>query len=183
MLDKPATQPAAKKPPSKHRIKIFRATEGTNLDMPQEGVTPVDEIGLAQAYSAGLGEGSVVKSLFTDADSGMSLSYAWFKSNYMLLRHAHDADCAYYVIAGEVHLGTEVLKAGDVFFVPANQLYQYSAGPEGVEVLEVRNAPNFNIRFSGNSAAVWGRIGAVAAANLDAWRTEPPPPAAARMPR
>jgi mannose-6-phosphate isomerase-like protein (cupin superfamily) len=182
MLGKPAAQLVAKERPNKHRIQVFRAADGTNLSMPQEGVTPADEIGIAQAYSAGLGEGSVVKSLFSDADSGISLSYAWFKSNYMLLRHAHNVDCAYYVIAGEVHLGTEVLKAGDVFFVPANQLYQYSAGPEGVEVLEVRNASNFNIRFSGNSAAVWGRISAVAAANLANWRTEPRPTAAARMP-
>jgi mannose-6-phosphate isomerase-like protein (cupin superfamily) len=183
MLGKSATQPGAKERPNKHRIKIFRAADGTNLSMPQEGVTPVDEIGLAQAYSAGLGDGSVVKSLFSHADFGMSLSYAWFKSNYMLLRHAHDVDCAYYVISGEVHLGTEVLEAGDVFFVPANQLYQYSAGPEGVEILEVRNAATFNIRFSGNSAAVWGRIGAVAAANLAAWQAAPPPTAATRMPR
>jgi len=183
MLDEPATEPAAKAQPSKRRIEIFRATEGTDLSMPQEGVTSVDESGLAQAYAAGLGEGSVVKSLFTDAASGLSLSYAWFKSNYVLLRHAHDADCAYYVIAGEVHLGTEVLKAGDVFFVPANQLYHYTAGPDGVEILEVRTATEFNIRFSGNSAAVWARIGAVAAANRPAWREAAPPAAAARMPR
>jgi mannose-6-phosphate isomerase-like protein (cupin superfamily) len=183
MSGKSATQRGAKEPASKHRIKIFRAADGMDLSMPQEGVTPVDEIGIAQAYSSGLGDGSVVKSLFSDADSGISLSYAWFKANYMLLRHAHDVDCAYYVIAGQVHLGTEVLEAGDVFFVPANQLYQYSAGPEGVEILEVRNAATFNIRFSGNSAAVWGRIGAVAAANLTAWRSAPAPTAAARMPR
>jgi mannose-6-phosphate isomerase-like protein (cupin superfamily) len=164
-------------------MEIFRASEATDLNMPQEGVTPVDQVGLAQAYAAGLGEGGVVKLLFADERAGISLSYAWFKSNYMLLRHAHDADCTYYVISGAVHLGTEVLRPGDVFFVPANQLYQYCAGPEGVEVLEVRNSASFNIRFSGNSAAVWGRIAGVASANLAAWRIETPPAAAARMPR
>lgn len=183
MLDKPATDPTAKTRSNKRRIEIFRATEGTDLSMPQEGVTSVDERGLAEAYAAGLGDGSVVKSLFADPASGLSLSYAWFQSNYVLLRHAHDADCAYYVISGEVLLGTEVLKAGDVFFVPANQLYQYTAGPDGVEILEVRTATQFNIRFSGNSAAVWARIGAAAAANRQAWRETTPPAAAARMPR
>jgi mannose-6-phosphate isomerase-like protein (cupin superfamily) len=183
MPDKPATEPAPKDRPTRQRIEIFRATEGTNLNMPQEGVTRVDEVGLSEAYGAGLGEGSVVKMLFSDPRSGMSLSYAWFKSNYMLLRHSHDADCVYYVISGEVHLGTEILQAGDVFFVPANQLYQYSAGQKGVEILEFRNADDFNIRFSGNSATIWRRIGAVAAANLAVWRTEMAPPAAARMPR
>jgi hypothetical protein len=101
----------------------------------------------------------------------------------VLLRRAHDDDCTYYVISGEVYLRTEVLKAGDVFFVPANQLYQYTAGPDGVEILEVHNATQFNIRFGGNSAAVWARIAAVAAANRPAWREAAPPAAAARMPR
>lgn len=166
------------------RFRIFRASDAEVLDdhnMPHENITPVDAAGIAQSTAAGAGEGAFAKVLFADPASGMSVGYAWFKPGFILPRHSHDADCAYYVISGEAHLGTEVLRAGDGFFVPSGHNYQYTAGPEGVEVLECRNAARFNLRLSGNSAAVWARVTAAAQANRDHWREMDLPPAAARM--
>lgn len=166
------------------RFRIFRAEQAKDMDehnMPSENITATDLAGIAQAGPAGAAEGAMARLLFSDPVSGMSIGYGWFKANYMLPRHSHNADCAYYVISGEARLGTEVLRAGDGFFIPSGHNYQYSAGPEGVEVLEFRNADQFNIRLSGNGEAVWGRIAAMALANRDHWREQTPPPAAARM--
>ena len=166
------------------RFRIFRAEQAQDMDerhMPSENVTAVDLAGIAQADPAGANEGAMARLLFSDPALGMSIGYVWFKANYLLPRHSHNADCAYYVISGEAHLGTEVLRAGDGFFIPSGHNYQYSAGPEGVEVLEFRNAGQFNIRLRGNGEVAWGRIAAMALANRDHWREQTPPPAAARM--
>jgi hypothetical protein len=166
------------------RFRIFRAAEGAQLDeahMPTINVTPVDQAGMTEAYAVGAGEGAMARMIFSDPLSGMSLCYLWFKAGFMLPRHSHDADCAYYVVSGELQLGTETLKAGDGFFVPSGHDYQYAAGPEGVEVVEFRTATRFHLRLAGNGEAVWRRMNAAAAANLERWREQAPPPAAARM--
>src|SRR3954452_2013679 len=71
---------------------------------------------------------------------GMSLVHAWFGPHFPLFRHSHPkfGDCLYYVLSGQVVMGSRVLKAGDGFFVPNGMPYKYKAGPEGVEVLEFR---------------------------------------------
>jgi quercetin dioxygenase-like cupin family protein len=125
--------------------------------------------------------GAFVKVLFADKQASMSIAYSWFKPNFILPKHSHNADCAYYIIAGEAHLGNQILKAGDGFFVPAGGNYQYAAGPEGVEVMEFRTAADFNMRFSGNTEADWQRIAAAAMTNHQAWLSASPPLAAARM--
>jgi quercetin dioxygenase-like cupin family protein len=165
------------------RFQIFRAADAQNMEehMPTEGLTDVDLAGVAHATAEGAAEGGFARLLFADPVSGMSVGYVWFKPNFVLPRHSHNADCTYYVISGEARLGTEVLRPGDGFFVPAAHNYQYAAGPEGVEVLEVRKAPEFNIRLSGNGEAAWRRFAETAAANRQRWREILPPPAAAAM--
>ena len=168
---------------TKPQFTIYRARDAKDVDgelMPYEGLNDVDTAGIAAAGEAGVGEGAVVKLLFSDPLSGMSLTYAWLKANYQLPRHSHNVDCAYYIVSGEAHLGTEVLKAGDGFFVPKDGLYVYQAGPEGVEVVEFRTASEFHIKFSGNSARFWSRMAAISSANLDQWRDGPTPPTARR---
>jgi quercetin dioxygenase-like cupin family protein len=175
---------AANSPEAVSRFRIFRAADARNLDehhMPVVNVSPVDQAGMAQAYAVGGGEGAMAKALFADEASGMSLCYLWFKPGFMLPRHSHDADCAYYVVSGELQLGTEMLRAGDGFFIPSGHDYQYTAGPEGVEVVEFRTATRFNLRLAGNTEAAWGRMNAAAVANLELWRKLAPPPAAARI--
>jgi quercetin dioxygenase-like cupin family protein len=166
------------------RMRIFRATDavalGTDM-MPLENVSETDALAMSGPTSPEEQIGAYVKVLFADEALGLSVAYSWFKPDFILPRHSHNADCAYYVISGEAHLGTEVLRAGDGFFIPAGGDYQYSAGPEGVEVLEFRTAAQFNMRLSGNSEAAWRRIAENAAANHQRWRSAPPPLAAARM--
>src|SRR3546814_13639172 len=65
-------------------------------------------------------------------ERGMSLTYVWFKSDYLLPRHSHDTDCLYYVMAGELLIGKQVLRKGDGMFIPAGAGYAYQAGAKGV---------------------------------------------------
>lgn len=72
--------------------------------------------------------------------NGMSLVHVWFGANFELFRHSHPkfGDCLYYVVAGEIRMGKQVLKPGSTFFLPNGQPYKYTAGPAGVELLEFR---------------------------------------------
>jgi mannose-6-phosphate isomerase-like protein (cupin superfamily) len=84
--------------------------------------------------------GAVVKVLVsqTNEEGGFQLHYLWFKPHYVLRPHHHLADCLYYVVSGSAHMGKRILRAGDSFFVPSGVRYQYGAGPEGAEILEIR---------------------------------------------
>ncbi len=75
-----------------------------------------------------------------DHPNGMSLVHAWFGANLEMYRHSHPryGDCIYYVVAGELLVGQRRLGPGSGFFLPAGQPYKFSAGPEGVEILEFR---------------------------------------------
>jgi len=168
----------------KARVRIAKADGARDLGpelMPWVGMTAEDGEGLARLGAAGVGEGSVVKLLFEDPVGGVSLTYAWFKANYLLPRHSHNADCTYYVISGQAQFGSETLRAGDVFHVPSDTLYAYQAGPEGVEVLEFRTAVSFDFRFSNLGKAFFDRAARITEENLPAWREQTPPEAARRL--
>src|SRR3546814_11989990 len=85
----------------------------------------------------------------------MSLTYVWFKSDYLLPRHSHDTDCLYYVMAGELLIGRQVLRKGDGMFIPAGAGYAYQAGAKGVEVLEFRSATTSIFLSNNNTPAHW----------------------------
>ena len=106
---------------------------------------------------------------------GFSLVYAWFKSELTLPVHSHDADCLYYVVAGEAILGNRTVRAGDGFFVPANCYYSYSAGPEGIEILEFRHANKINMDYRDSKPEYWTKIAGKIAAKQSVWKTETPP--------
>lgn len=115
--------------------------------------------------------GHVVKVLFREGgEDGMSLVWSWFGPNYALPRHSHDADCLYYVVAGEARLGNRVVPAGSGFFVPANAPYAYSAGPDGIQVLEFRGTTSFDMRIT-ESTGRWQQIVETVRANRDEWAT------------
>jgi quercetin dioxygenase-like cupin family protein len=122
-----------------------------------------------------LAAGARVTVLFGDAEAdGMSLVRAQFGPGYRLPRHSHSADCLYYVVAGEAIMGKRVIKAGDGFFVKADQPYAYEAGPDGVEVLEFRGATSFDMRILDQTVERWQPIVAAAAANHDRWLAAQP---------
>jgi quercetin dioxygenase-like cupin family protein len=160
-------------PPTQRKrgITIHRASDSVNLD-DTDFMTPPELPEGAPRISAELGAdaaaGSQIKVLTRDA-GGFSLVHVWFKANYPLPRHSHDADCMYYVISGLAIMGNQKLRAGDSFFVPADAPYGYTAGPDGVEILEIRHGVNqFDIKLAADPQQ-FQRLVAAAAANRDDW--------------
>jgi mannose-6-phosphate isomerase-like protein (cupin superfamily) len=157
----------------KHGITIYRASDAIDLSetdfMTRADTSEQVSRGIGESVRAGAATGSEVKVLVRDA-GGFSLVYLWFKANYPLPRHSHNVDCMYYVISGSAVMGSQTLRPGDSFFVPAGAPYQYSAGPEGVEVLEVRHgATQFDIQLSEATPARWQAMAEVVKANRDGW--------------
>jgi quercetin dioxygenase-like cupin family protein len=103
-------------------------------------------------------------------EGGFSLVYLYFKPNFPLFRHRHESDCLYMVLSGSAVMGNQTLRAGDSFFVPANAPYYYTAGPDGVEVLEIRhNVEGFTVIFANNPPGRLEEARAAIAANAEAW--------------
>jgi mannose-6-phosphate isomerase-like protein (cupin superfamily) len=102
---------------------------------------------------------------------GFSLTQAWLKRDYPLPLHSHDSDCLYYIVAGTLTMGTEALGPRDSFFVPAGVPYSYRPGPNGVEVLEFRQATQFNFLNLAKGEAWWTKAVATVADNVAHWRT------------
>lgn len=167
---------------SRRGIQVFRFSEAdalTEAHMPMEGVDESVIAGFAKLAEAGgdASEGATVLCLFREPqDDGLSLCYAWFKSGYVLPRHSHNADCVYYIVAGQIHLGKQTLSKGDGFFVPADAPYSYETGPEGAEVLEFRNASRFHILFRNSDDAHWARIAKTFRERRSHWAEETVPP-------
>jgi quercetin dioxygenase-like cupin family protein len=104
-----------------------------------------------------------------DGPDGFSLVHAWFGPGFRLPRHSHSSDCLYYVVAGEAHMGSRVLKPGDGFFILAEAPYAYTAGAEGVEVLEFRHATTFDIKIRDTTVEQWRPIAEAVKANGERW--------------
>src|SRR5581483_12346272 len=99
-----------------------------------------------------------------------------FKPNFVTPRHSHNADCVYYIVSGELHAGNAILKAGDGVFIPADHGYMFTAGPNGAEFLEFRNASTYNVHFKGNDQAHWDKVAAAYDQNKSRWSAEKLPP-------
>lgn len=116
--------------------------------------------------------GHMVKTLFGDPEEGgMSLVWSWFGPEYALPRHSHSADCLYYITKGQIRMGQQVLGEGEGFFVPSNAPYAYTAGPEGVEILEFRSVSQFDMQIS-ESLPRWAKIIEGVHANREKWQLE-----------
>jgi hypothetical protein len=74
-------------------------------------------------------------------------------------------------VRGEARLGNRVVGAGSGFFVPADAPSAYSAGPEGIEILEFRHATGFDMKIS-ESAARFTAIVEGVREHGDAWARE-----------
>jgi hypothetical protein len=121
-----------------------------------------------------LAGGHDVRVLFRQGgDAGLSLVWSRFGPNYPLPRHSHSADCLYYVVAGEARLGNRRVGAGEGFFVPANAPYAYTAGAEGIEILEFRAADAFDMRIT-ETLPRWDGIVESVRAHKDAWANYSP---------
>lgn len=160
---------------STKRLTPFLAADASPCHLPTEGLTETDIAHISELSTNGLGaDGFKSWFLFQDP-AGMSLLRVWFKSGYVLPRHSHHSDCLYYILAGEVRMGNQVLKKGDGFLVPSDAAYTYDVGPDGVEVLEFRSSPDFNLVYRNNDNAHWSRIVQAFDQGASRWADEPAP--------
>jgi hypothetical protein len=67
-------------------------------------------------------------------------------------------------------LGKETLGPRDSFFVPADMPYTYEAGPEGVEVLEIRQADRWDFKNHAASHAFLDKALETIKANRQDWQ-------------
>ncbi|MEP3225042.1 MAG: cupin domain-containing protein [Parasphingorhabdus sp.] len=148
---------AGEKPAPLKVLRIFRKEDAQDFGdaghMSYVDDAPVILDGLTKMGEAGIGDGYKGTCLFSGF--GFSLHHFWFKPGYPLPLHSHDSDCLYYIIAGDIRMGTEAMGAGDGFFLPAETPYTYMIGEKGVEILEFRTAEDFNIQFKGKTEAYW----------------------------
>jgi hypothetical protein len=159
-------------------LHLFREADAPELhDTPMMRKPAIDEaavLALPEFTAAG---GTFGKVLFGDpgspGDGGWSLVRSSFAPHFVLPRHSHSVDCLYYLVAGEVRLGSQVLRAGDGFFVGADTPYGYTAGPRGAEVLEFRTVSAFDSRVR-ETPAGWERILEAVRAHRDAWAVSEP---------
>lgn len=59
-----------------------------------------------------------------------------------VIPHAHDVDEIIYVVAGDLVIGNRSLPAGSSVFVPANTLYAFRSGPQGLRFVNFRSHGN-----------------------------------------
>ena len=81
-----------------------------------------------------------------EGPGGFSLVSIEFAPGYLLPRHSHSCDCLYYIVEGGIVMGRRELGPGDGFFLPAEQVYAYHAGPKGVKLLEIRHEVAFDMK-------------------------------------
>jgi quercetin dioxygenase-like cupin family protein len=157
-------------------ISLFRAKDAVHLVetdlMSKPEMTAETGAALQAGVAAGLGAGAETKVVLrqSEDEGGFSLVSLWFKPDFPLPRHTHDADCLYYVLSGSAVMGNQSLRAGDGFFVPKDAPYQYSAGPEGVEVLEIRHGvDHFDMKIPAMRPESVTAMTALAQARRDEW--------------
>ena len=160
-------------------VSIYRAADAIDINTTEFMLAPTMSDGaqaaLGDAVTEGAGAGAkgMVLTRQSDDEGGFSLLHMWFKADYPLPRHSHDSDCMYYVVSGELAMGNQTLRAGDSFFVPADAPYVYNAGPDGVEVLEIRHGVRqFDMKIPDTSASRWQEMVDVTVANRERWKSE-----------
>jgi hypothetical protein len=181
MATKTATKPTSKPEAKKQVMQIYRASDRrpSETDASSEKIQPMSpetQAGFARLVEAGVMDGAMVKTLFDIP--GFKLTYCWFKAHYPLPRHSHKQDCLYYIVKGDIKLGTERLGPGDGFFLPDGTPYTYDIGAEGAEVLEIRTNGDTDFRAFNYSAKWWDKAEKACRDNHEAWvKAEPPRPA------
>jgi quercetin dioxygenase-like cupin family protein len=160
-------------------ISIFRAEQATPLHetdfmaMPQMTDEAVAAGGPEIFMDSAPGTDVRVAVRQTPEEGGFSILHVWFKADYPVLRHSHDADCLYYIVSGSAVLGSQTLRPGDGFFIPAGAPYGYDAGPEGVELLEIRHSVSqFDLQMHESNAGKWAAMADTIASHREAWEAD-----------
>jgi len=160
-------------------ISFFRAEEATPIfetdfmTMPQMTDEQKAANGPEIYMSSAPGTDVRVAVRQTPEEGGFSILHVWFKGDYPVPRHTHDADCLYYIVSGSAIMGAQTLRTGDGFFIPAGAPYGYTAGPEGVELLEIRHGvAQFDIEILESNAGKWAAMADTIASHRDAWEAD-----------
>jgi hypothetical protein len=154
-------------------ITFFRADDAPSLE--DDGIMTMEPGQVPPEVSAALNgrqmaAGQRVTVLYKgEGPDGFSLVYSWFGPGFRLPRHSHSSDCLYYVLSGEAHMGSRVLKAGDGFFVAGDAPYVYTAGPDGIEILEFRQATSFDMKIRDRTLEQWKPVIEAVKANGARW--------------
>ena len=156
-------------------VRIYRVAEAPDLTQSDFGAqndfgphTELKEVVAELGAAAKTASRLLVRQ--TPEEGGFSLVYLFFKPNFPLFRHRHENDCLYVLLSGSARMGNQVLRAGDSFFVPALAPYAYTAGPQGVEVLEIRhNAERFTVMFADNPPSRLEEAKAAIENNAESW--------------
>jgi mannose-6-phosphate isomerase-like protein (cupin superfamily) len=172
--------------------RIYRASDAPALQ--ESGAASRDFVDAPELAEAALElastSSSVNRLLVPPASEGVGVVYLFFKPNLPLFLHKHDVDTLYVVISGSIvgFMGHDTLGPGDCFAVSAGTSYYYSAGSEGVEVLEIFDqAEAFTVIFTKNPPGRLEETIETIRENRDAWnqisegplfRTRSDPPAA-----
>ena len=154
------------------RAMTFFRTEGAP-DLVQDGIMSMPDIA-PEVYTTydlgGLLAGEETTVLFKgEGPDGFSLVKARWGRGYRLPRHTHSADCLYYVLSGEIVMGSRTLTAGEGFFIKSESPYTYTAGPDGAEVLEFRSATSFDMKITDRTVESWKPIVEAMRANHEHW--------------
>ena len=161
----------AKADAAEKSFRIYRRADAPTLAetgcMTPPSFSPDVQPFVAEMYENGLDKGEEVRVLVNIP--GFSLAHVWFKKGFPLSLHSHDVDCLYYIIAGELRMGTQTIGARDAFFIPAGVPYTYTPGPDGVELLEFRHANSFNFINKANGLAFWEKALETVKANSADW--------------
>jgi quercetin dioxygenase-like cupin family protein len=72
------------------------------------------------------------------SDSELYLHEAHTAPNVVIEPHVHREDEIIYVTDGELRMGSRVLTPGCSVYIPANTLYGFTSGPDGVSFLNFR---------------------------------------------
>ena len=115
-----------------------------DMTFTEEGAddTPISEAEIEKMQ----GGGHLTVPFRHEGADGMSLVSIEFAPGYLLPKHSHSSDCLYYIIEGGIVMGRRELGPGDGFFLPAEQVYAYHAGPKGVKLLEFRSRTSFDMK-------------------------------------
>ena len=176
---KPAEQGGivvAQEEPKRAGVRIYRAADAPPLGQSDFGPTSeygdnteFEDVTKALSQAAPPTTRGLVKQ--SEEEGGFSLLYLFFKPHFPLFRHRHEDDCLYMVISGTAIMGNQTLRSGDCFFVPALAPYYYTAGPEGVEVLEIRhNVQRFTTIYASNPPGRVDEARAAIEANREEWQ-------------
>lgn len=119
-LDRSSVKAGGVEMTAANEIKIFRAADAKDFYTSElqswEAGSEIQNSELQRMVEAGAGDGSELRVLVDMP--GFSVIQIWFKRDFPLMLHSHDADCLYYILAGSIRLGHEKLGTGDSFLCP-----------------------------------------------------------------